>query len=452
MLADVLAGLQSVHDLKDSAGSPLNLVHRDVSPHNVMISYDGHAKLLDFGISKSSESTHQTSTGILKGKLAYMAPEQARFEAVDHRVDLFAVGAMLWEVLYGRRMWDAVPDAQILLRLVRRELPPPPEETTGPIPQALKGVLARAIAADAADRYATANDFAGDLESVIETLPRVESSRRGMTALLAEHFGVQRERRRKIVEEAIAKASVASTGEFQSIVRMAAAQTGETSSRIEAVTQSEKTVEPDAYRSSAPALVANVEGAPIRRGRMLAFGIGSAAMMLLAVGIGSQVGSPRTPTSDQPANVPPIKDTTLRVNVLPGAALAHVWLDGREVPFGIEVSVPRDAREHSVVVQADGYERYVTNVRFDGPNTVQVSLLPVAATALSTIKPASSGVALATSTTWKQHPLQPSRPTATPPTAVTAIPPTQTSVPSRPAPDDPAPHRPDRPILDTLGK
>jgi eukaryotic-like serine/threonine-protein kinase len=457
VLTDVLAGLQSVHDLTDSSGAPLGLVHRDVSPHNVMVSYDGHAKLLDFGISKSSASTHQTSTGILKGKLAYMAPEQARFEGVDHRVDLFAVGAMLWEVLYGRRMWDGVPDPQILMRLVRRELPVPPEESARVFPVELRAILLRAVSGDPAERYASANDFANDLETVIETLPRAESSRRGMCSLLAEHFGVQRERRRKIVEEAIAKASVAaSTGEFQSIVRMAAlAQTGETSSRIESITASESSVEREPSRSSSPALVATV-GSPANRYGPKVLALAGLFAFVAAIAVASQVASGRAQSAAQAQSsagsaAPLTQDTTLRVNVSPTSALAHVWLDGRELPFGIEVSVPKDGREHTLFVQAEGYARYVTTLRLDGPNTVQVSLSPVPS-ALATAPSAASSVRAGATVPWHGHVV----PAVVRPMGSTAPPVPSSSPqafpPTRPGPDDPAPHRPERPILDTLGK
>jgi eukaryotic-like serine/threonine-protein kinase len=452
VLTDVLAGLQSVHDLTDSAGLPLGLVHRDVSPHNVMVSYDGHAKLLDFGISKSSASTHQTSTGILKGKLAYMAPEQARFEPVDHRVDLFAVGAMLWEVLYGRRMWDGVPDPQILMRLVRRDLPVPPEEGARAFPPELRAVLLRAVAAEPNERYASATELASDLETIIEGLPRADSSRRGLSLLLTEHFGAQRERRRKIVEEAIAKASVASsTDEFQAILGMAAlAQTGETSSRIESVTASESNIEREREpsRSSSPALVASVQGvSPGHRRTLAAVGLALMGAILLASQL---LKGPATVGAPGPANTSATQqETTLRVNVSPTSAMAHVWIDGREIPFGVDVAVPKDAREHSLVVQAEGYARYMTTLRFDGPNTVQVSLSPIAAQALSTPSPSSSAHGMAANVAWHGRAMPPPvRPAAS--TAPQVPAPPQTAPMARP--DDPAPHRPERPILDTLGK
>jgi len=101
LLADTLAGLHYAHDLTDYDGTPLEVVHRDVTPHNIFITYEGQVKVVDFGIAKAMNSSSETKTGVLKGKVAYMAPEQARGEKVDRRADVFSVGVMLWEAAVG---------------------------------------------------------------------------------------------------------------------------------------------------------------------------------------------------------------------------------------------------------------------------------------------------------------------------------------------------------------
>src|SRR5262249_43765604 len=115
--AQILTGLDYAHDLADLDGKPLALVHRDVSPHNVMLPYDGAVKLLDFGVAKAVDSTLETQTGIVKGKATYMAPEQARRDAVDRRADLFAVGVLLWEAIRGARYWGEKNEFEIFLNL-----------------------------------------------------------------------------------------------------------------------------------------------------------------------------------------------------------------------------------------------------------------------------------------------------------------------------------------------
>src|SRR5205085_8354726 len=103
ILADALAGLQYAHTLVDFDGSPLHVVHRDISPQNVFVTYDGQVKLVDFGIAKAAGASSNTRAGVFKGKLAYVAPEQARGAPIDARADLFAMGVMLWEAIAGRR-------------------------------------------------------------------------------------------------------------------------------------------------------------------------------------------------------------------------------------------------------------------------------------------------------------------------------------------------------------
>src|SRR5215475_2694230 len=123
VVIDVLAGLAYVHDLADFDGTPLRIVHRDVSPQNVFWTYDGAIKLVDFGVAKFALNTADTEVGIVKGKLTYMAPEQARGQPIDRRADLFTVGILLWELLAGRRLLRAPTPAASLERLLFEQLP-----------------------------------------------------------------------------------------------------------------------------------------------------------------------------------------------------------------------------------------------------------------------------------------------------------------------------------------
>src|SRR5262249_31928247 len=107
IVADALLGLGHAHTLADYDGKPLEIVHRDVSPQNIFVTYAGVVKIVGFGIAKAALNEVGTETGVLKGKLAYMAPEQASLEGLDQRADLFAMGVVLWELLAGRRMRDS---------------------------------------------------------------------------------------------------------------------------------------------------------------------------------------------------------------------------------------------------------------------------------------------------------------------------------------------------------
>jgi serine/threonine protein kinase len=140
--AQVARGLQYAHGLSDK-GKPLAIVHRDVTPHNVLLSFDGAVKLTDFGIAKAS--TSHTAPGILKGKFAYMSPEQARGELVDARTDLFALGIVLWEMLTGGRLFDGDSEMAVL-RAVQESLIAPPDRLNPDIPHELSEIVLKALA------------------------------------------------------------------------------------------------------------------------------------------------------------------------------------------------------------------------------------------------------------------------------------------------------------------
>ena len=167
VLVDLLDGLHAAHELKDYDGTPLNVVHRDVSPHNVFVTYTGDVKVVDFGIAKATTSSSKTRTGIIKGKLSYMAPEQAFGRAIDRRADLFAVGIMLWEALCKRRMWKNMPDQGIMHVLSTGEIPRV-QEFAADLDPILERVCVRSLAAHAEDRYATALEMRAELLSYLE--------------------------------------------------------------------------------------------------------------------------------------------------------------------------------------------------------------------------------------------------------------------------------------------
>ncbi|HEY5453383.1 MAG TPA: serine/threonine-protein kinase, partial [Polyangia bacterium] len=113
VLVDALAGLHAAHELADFDGTPLGVVHRDVSPHNLFVTLEGHAKVLDFGIAKLERSLVETEVGTVKGKLRYMAPEQIASDKLDRRADIYAAGVILWEALTGERMWKVSQEQEI---------------------------------------------------------------------------------------------------------------------------------------------------------------------------------------------------------------------------------------------------------------------------------------------------------------------------------------------------
>ncbi len=176
ILCDMLAGLHHAHTLTDFDGTPLAIVHRDVSPQNVFVTFDGQVKLLDFGIAKAADSLTETRVGVLKGKVSYMSPEQARGQKVDPRADVFSTGVMLWEALTGRKLREGQNDQQMLWALASGDLPR--ASSIKPwVPPELDAICARAMAWDRDQRYPSAGELQHEIEHYLAVTGTSVSSR-----------------------------------------------------------------------------------------------------------------------------------------------------------------------------------------------------------------------------------------------------------------------------------
>lgn len=173
IVAGMLRGLHAAHEAMDEQGQPLNIVHRDVSPHNVLVGGDGVPRVIDFGVAKASGRIQQTATGQLKGKVPYMAPEQVRGQDVTRRTDLFAAGVVLWETLLGTRLFTAENDAAVISEILGREIDPP-SKLDGEVTSALDAVTMRALDRDPRKRFATALEMAEALEACDRAAPPAE--------------------------------------------------------------------------------------------------------------------------------------------------------------------------------------------------------------------------------------------------------------------------------------
>ncbi|WP_437311172.1 serine/threonine-protein kinase [Sorangium sp. So ce388] len=165
ILAGALAGLHAAHEATAEDGAPLQIVHRDVSPQNILVGDDGIARVLDFGIARAAVRSQVSRVGQLKGKLSYMAPEQLRGAPVDRRADIYAAAVVLWEVLTGRRLFTGECDAEIFGRILEGVIQPP--SAFGDVPPALDAVVLRGLEKDPDRRYATALEMAAALEEAL---------------------------------------------------------------------------------------------------------------------------------------------------------------------------------------------------------------------------------------------------------------------------------------------
>ncbi|MEY4551316.1 MAG: hypothetical protein RL685_7511, partial [Pseudomonadota bacterium] len=204
VVANVAAGLHAAHELEDSDGTKLRVVHRDVSPQNILISKNGHVKVADFGVAKAQGQLHRpTETGEMKGKLAYMAPEQVTAKDIDHRADIFALGCVLYEVTVGKRPFHGEGALSTLYQLLEQAVTSPTEIIPG-YPEALAEIVLKALAKDPAGRYQTAEDLRVALESWIGTCGANVSEREIATVVKATMGGEVEDKQRRI-NEATAK-------------------------------------------------------------------------------------------------------------------------------------------------------------------------------------------------------------------------------------------------------
>ncbi len=350
ILADVLSGLHYSHELNDLKHAPLNVVHRDVSPHNVMVSYEGVVKVLDFGIAKLSGSTVETEAGVIKGKLRYMPPEQIAGEDVDRRADVFAVGVMLWEALSGTKLWKGLSDANIMNRVLSGEIPPP-QNPESSIPPELLAICLRALAPERIHRYQTALELELAIEEYLAKRSHYASARE-LGKFMTERFTALR--------EAVDRRIASELGQ------------GESSRPPGSLPPRHATPSRTGYTASR-----STSGEPQRSKLwMLAVAFLALGIALLAWGVrkperpavtsGTSLGAPTSPQR-------------VSVSIEARPPTASIWLDGALVANPYVAERAWDGESHRVLVQAPGYLPEETQVRFDADVRMFRALSPAPA-------------------------------------------------------------------------
>jgi eukaryotic-like serine/threonine-protein kinase len=200
VVAEACAGLHAAHELTSETGEPLRLVHRDVSPGNLFVTYHGAVKVLDFGIAKFEAKTTETAVGKVRGKFAYMSPEQCRGRPVDRRSDVFALGTLLFEFSTGRRLFARATPQQTMRAVVQAQLPPL-KRLDPDFPDALIGALERALAPDPADRYPTAAHLRRALAAYVFAAGSEELPEERLARLMGAWFPRRIEQKRTLLRE-----------------------------------------------------------------------------------------------------------------------------------------------------------------------------------------------------------------------------------------------------------
>jgi serine/threonine protein kinase len=222
VVADACCGLHAAHELRDLEGAPLGVVHRDVSPHNILLNVEGTAKVIDFGIAKARRSVAgETTEGILRGKLLYISPEQALGRPVDRRADVWSLGAVLYDLLAGAPPFQGDTDEATFAFLISR-LPPPP--LAAQIPAPVARVVRKALA-PLEQRYATAAALKDAIEEAM-TQSGLTTRREDVAAYVGRHLGALVAARRSLLQEAIATSDKSAQAEASRSVKLGASRRG----------------------------------------------------------------------------------------------------------------------------------------------------------------------------------------------------------------------------------
>ena len=199
IVCKICEGLDYAHKKKDAQGRPLSIIHRDISPQNILVSYEGDIKVIDFGIAKAASRSSKTQAGVLKGKFGYMSPEQVRGLPLDRRSDLFAIGTILYELLTAERLFYGESDFETLEKVRNVDVALPTTVNPG-TPKQLERIIMRALSKDVEGRYQWASEMAEDLNSFLVSTDPVFSAA-NLSQWMREQFAVEMRRERLVLDE-----------------------------------------------------------------------------------------------------------------------------------------------------------------------------------------------------------------------------------------------------------
>ncbi len=371
IIADALQGLHCAHELLDFDGTPLGVVHRDMTPHNVFVTFDGQVKVLDFGIAKLGASLVETQAGIIKGKLRYMPPEQISGDPVDRRADLYAVGVMLWEAAAGERLWKGQADAAIMNKVLNAEIPSP-RSVNADVPEPLEKIVMKALAADREQRFATAAELEQELDQFIGTLgPPVTNRQIGK--MVATLFEDVRTKTKQLVDSQLSKVASLTWAEYQASQLLANAPTMTFSNSTNSNTISDSGS-------------MDVLSGATRRGRRLAWGLGAAIAIIaiMAWKIAARDEKDRRALEQATAPVPATQPETPEKTPAPDRVLirmsavpndARLFFDEEQLPSNpFARTMAADGSHHFVRAEAAGYNTGSTGVVLDKDTDVVLTL------------------------------------------------------------------------------
>ena len=352
IVAEACAGLHAAHELIGPDDLPLDLVHRDVSPQNVFVTYDGHIKVIDFGIARFVDRIGQTEAGQLRGKFEYMSPEQCRAEPLDRRTDIFALGILLYELTTGVRLFRCDNPAASIHKICTGDVTPP-SRLDADYPPELERVCLRALSSSREDRYATAAEMRRDLLAALRVIPSTtepdEALSMQMRELFADRVAIKNELLRRM----------------RSGSKVMDVPPGEADLELDVTVEDENVVVDDVFEPTEVVVgaVATRRRVALAAAGVLAVAALGAAILLLSARSSDATRSADTvptvasaaPTSEELPSLerPP---TSVLVHVESRPTGAQVWLNGEKrgvTPLELEFAKSEDPSE--VELRSDGY-------------------------------------------------------------------------------------------------
>lgn len=358
IVAEACRGLHAAHELTDGE-IPLDLVHRDVSPQNLFVTYGGGVKVLDFGIAKVADRSAQTEAGQVKGKFAYMSPEQCQGKALDRGSDIFALGAVLYELLTGRRLFKRAT-ALMTMKAITEHPVTPPSSLASTIPAALEAVCLRALARRRQDRYADAAEMRRELVAAMRAMGREEDPEEALGRLMHQLFAGRIEDKQEMLRKARLEASLSHipAAELDDSIELPAVD-----EHVEIPTASDVPARATAPRRGWVAWTMGGLTAALGVAALLVF---ATTRPVAAPPVDLAVSAPRGPLPPAPAApsatalpeepLPPSlsSDVALRIETLPPGA--RVSIEGRDLgTTPLDTRFPRGSRPIEIVLRRPGF-------------------------------------------------------------------------------------------------
>lgn len=371
--AQVAAGLHAAHELVDETGQALGVVHRDVSPQNVLISSQGAVLVTDFGVAKAAGQSHRpTETGEVKGKLSYMAPEQVKSKDIDRRADVFALGCLLYLATLGKRPFHGDDALATLYQILEKDVERP-REVAADYPPSLEAIVMKALAKDRDERFQTAEELQIALERwLVEVHTRI--TEQDIARVLMEQLGDGIRDRKRLIGERNRHAEQLARGE------VAAAPAGD-----------ERAQERESSSFTAAVVTPNTSPLPVprpgdrRRRRAATVWATAGVVAALALGVAilwrlqgvGDAGTSAGQGAERPDAAPVSSSVAVRVSVLPAAA--EIVIDGAVVGRGsYEAEVPTGDRVRVLEARLEGHRPVQRSLTFDRSQNVHLELVPVA--------------------------------------------------------------------------